>query len=154
MTPKFSSLLVDARISNQWRKGWKINWVVGKVRTYHGQEKPLLSSQLLRLFQPIICQPFNSQKRYVSNWMEWLDGSGETQNHMRDNTWPQWRGRPYVGLRRKEVWGFRKAWDFNQALLSKLAWWTLSEKNCLCVMLLRAKYKVRSNWLVEPSNSE
>ena len=43
--------------------------------------------------------------------------------------------------------GFRKFWDFNQALLSKLAWWILSEKDCLCVKVLRAKYKVRGNWL-------
>jgi len=42
--------------------------------------------------------------------------------------------------------GFRKFWDFNQALLSKLAWWILSGKDCLCVKVLRAKYKVRGNW--------
>ena len=35
--------------------------------------------------------------------------------------------------------GFRKSWVFNQALLSKLAWWILSGKNCLCVNILRAK---------------
>ena len=43
--------------------------------------------------------------------------------------------------------GFRKFWDFNQALLSKLAWWILSEKDFLCVKVLKAKYKVRGNWL-------
>ena len=43
--------------------------------------------------------------------------------------------------------GFRKFWDFYQALLSKLAWWILSEKDSLCVKVLRAKYKVRGNWL-------
>ena len=43
--------------------------------------------------------------------------------------------------------GFRKFWDFNQALLSKLAWWILSRKDCLCVKVLRAKYKVWGNWL-------
>ena len=51
--------------------------------------------------------------------------------------WPQKEG----GL------GFKRSWDFNQALLSKLAWWVLTEKNCLCVNVLRAKYKVRNNWL-------
>ena len=43
--------------------------------------------------------------------------------------------------------GFRKSWEFNQALLSKLAWWMLSGKSCLCVNVLRAKYKIRNNWL-------
>ena len=43
--------------------------------------------------------------------------------------------------------GFRNSWDFNQAMLSKLAWWILSGKNCLCVNVLKAKYKVRQNWL-------
>ena len=43
--------------------------------------------------------------------------------------------------------GFRKFWNFYQALLSKLAWWILSEKDSLCVKVLRAKYKVRGNWL-------
>ena len=43
--------------------------------------------------------------------------------------------------------GFRNFCDFNQAILSKLAWWILSGKNCLCVNVLKAKYKVRHNWL-------
>ncbi|KAK9992588.1 hypothetical protein SO802_027573 [Lithocarpus litseifolius] len=43
--------------------------------------------------------------------------------------------------------GFRKFWEFNQALLAKLAWWLLEGKDCLCISLLRAKYKVRNNWL-------
>ena len=32
-------------------------------------------------------------------------------------------------------------------MLSELAWWILSGKNCLCVNVLKAKYKVRQNWL-------
>ena len=44
--------------------------------------------------------------------------------------WPQKEG----GL------GFRKFRDFNQALLTKLAWCILSGKDCLCVKVLRAKY--------------
>ncbi|KAF3956171.1 hypothetical protein CMV_018682 [Castanea mollissima] len=43
--------------------------------------------------------------------------------------------------------GFRKFWEFNQALLAKLAWWLLVGKDCLCINLLRVKYKVRTNWL-------
>ena len=43
--------------------------------------------------------------------------------------------------------GFRKFWEFNQALLAKLAWWLLEGRDCLCINLLRAKYKVRNNWL-------
>ena len=43
--------------------------------------------------------------------------------------------------------GFRKFWEFNQALLAKLAWWLLEGRDCLCINLFRAKYKVRSNWL-------
>ena len=43
--------------------------------------------------------------------------------------------------------GFIKFWKFNQALLAKLAWWLLAGKDCLCINLIRAKYKVRNNWL-------
>ena len=43
--------------------------------------------------------------------------------------------------------GFRNLWDFNQALFSKFGWWILTGKDCLCVKVLRAKYKIRNNWL-------
>ena len=43
--------------------------------------------------------------------------------------------------------GFRNFWDFNRAILSKLAWWILPGKSCLCVNVLKAKCKVRHNWL-------
>ena len=49
--------------------------------------------------------------------------------------------------------GFRKFWDFNQALLSKLGWWILSRKDCLCIKVLTAKYKIRDNWLAHHSPS-
>ena len=51
--------------------------------------------------------------------------------------------------------GFRNLWVFNQALLSKLGWWILSGKDCLCIKVLRAKYKIRVNWLAHhsPSNA-
>ena len=49
--------------------------------------------------------------------------------------------------------GFRKFWDFNQAILSKLAWWVLSGKDCLCIEVLRAKYKVHHNWLNQAPHS-
>ena len=50
--------------------------------------------------------------------------------------------------------GFKNFWDFNQAILSKLAWWILPGKNCLCVNVLKAKYKVRHNWLNHCFNLE
>ena len=49
--------------------------------------------------------------------------------------------------------GFRKFWEFNQALLAKLAWWLLAGKDCLCINLLQAKYKVRNNWLNHKESS-
>ena len=49
--------------------------------------------------------------------------------------WPQKEG----GL------GFKNLWDFNQALLSKFGWWILTRKYCLCVNVLRVKYKIRNN---------
>ena len=43
--------------------------------------------------------------------------------------------------------GFRNFWDFNQALLSKFGWWIVLGEDCFCVQVLKAKYKVRNNWL-------
>jgi len=49
--------------------------------------------------------------------------------------------------------GFKKFWDFNQALLSKLAWWVLFGKDCLCIEVLIAKYKAHHNWLNQAAHS-
>ena len=49
--------------------------------------------------------------------------------------------------------GFRQLWDFNQVLLSKLAWCVLFGKDCLCIEVLRAKYKVYHNWLNQAHHS-
>ncbi|XP_023926387.2 uncharacterized protein LOC112037802 [Quercus suber] len=43
--------------------------------------------------------------------------------------------------------GFKKAKDANRALLAKLAWMVASKRDSLCMMILRAKYKVRHDWL-------
>ncbi|XP_030923475.1 uncharacterized protein LOC115950411 [Quercus lobata] len=42
--------------------------------------------------------------------------------------------------------GFRRAKDFNIALLAKLAWMIASNRDSLCMNLLRAKYKVKHTW--------
>lgn len=57
--------------------------------------------------------------------------------------WPQ----KYGGL------GFRSSLEFSQALLPKIAWWTPSKKDCPCINLLRAKYRVRGNWLAHQISS-
>ena len=50
--------------------------------------------------------------------------------------------------------GFRKSSDFNKALLAKLAWMIASNRDSLCMNLLRSKYKVRKNWIQsEPSKN-
>ncbi|KAL0007666.1 hypothetical protein SO802_009168 [Lithocarpus litseifolius] len=43
--------------------------------------------------------------------------------------------------------GFKKAKEFNSALLSKLAWMVASERKIICMDILRAKYKVNHDWL-------
>lgn len=35
----------------------------------------------------------------------------------------------------------------NNALLAKLAWMVASKRDSLCMSILRAKYKVRNDWL-------
>lgn len=57
--------------------------------------------------------------------------------------WPQKDG----GL------GFRMFWDFNQAFLSKLAWWILTSKECPCIKLLSKIQgeSLRGNWLCHSS---
>ena len=42
----------------------------------------------------------------------------------------------------------------NNALLAKLAWMIASKRDSLCMSILRAKYKVKDDWLRrEPSRS-
>jgi hypothetical protein len=43
--------------------------------------------------------------------------------------------------------GFRKNKNFNKALLAKLAWMVVSNRNSICMKLVRSKYKVRGDWL-------
>ena len=50
--------------------------------------------------------------------------------------------------------GFKKAKDTDRALLAKLAWMVASKRDSLCMMILRAKYKVRHDWLYkEPAKA-
>jgi hypothetical protein len=50
--------------------------------------------------------------------------------------------------------GFRSFESFNEAMIAKLAWWVLSGRDSFCVKILKAKYRVNSNWLhANPSNS-
>ena len=43
--------------------------------------------------------------------------------------------------------GFKKAKNINSALLAKLAWMIASKRDSLCMRILRAKYKVKDDWL-------
>ena len=43
--------------------------------------------------------------------------------------------------------GFRGAKQFNDALITKLAWFVFSLRDSPCMNALRSKYKVRANWL-------
>ena len=43
--------------------------------------------------------------------------------------------------------GFRKSRNFNKALLAKFAWMVASNRDSLCMRLVRCKYKVRKDWL-------
>uniref|UniRef100_A0A2N9FSP0 CCHC-type domain-containing protein n=1 Tax=Fagus sylvatica TaxID=28930 RepID=A0A2N9FSP0_FAGSY len=44
--------------------------------------------------------------------------------------------------------GFKPFQSFNEALIAKLAWWVLSNRDSFCVRVSRAKYKVGSKWLI------
>lgn len=43
--------------------------------------------------------------------------------------------------------GFKRAKDVNNALLAKLAWMIASKRDSLYISILRARYKVKHNWL-------
>lgn len=43
--------------------------------------------------------------------------------------------------------GFKKAKEFNSALLAKLGWMVASKRKSICMDILRAKYKVNHDWL-------
>ena len=43
--------------------------------------------------------------------------------------------------------GFKKSKSINSALLAKLAWMVASKRDSLCLRILRAKYKVKEDWL-------
>ena len=43
--------------------------------------------------------------------------------------------------------GFKKAKNINSVLLAKLAWMIASKRDSLCMRILRAKYKVKEDWL-------
>lgn len=43
--------------------------------------------------------------------------------------------------------GFRKRKEFKMALVSKMAWMVITNRNNSCMDLLRSKYKVRPDWL-------
>jgi hypothetical protein len=43
--------------------------------------------------------------------------------------------------------GFRSFQTANEALIAKLVWWVLSSRDCFCIKVLRAKYKVGPKWL-------
>ncbi|XP_030963845.1 uncharacterized protein LOC115985008 [Quercus lobata] len=43
--------------------------------------------------------------------------------------------------------GFKKTKDVNNVLLAKLAWLVASSRESLCMDILRAKYKVKHDWL-------
>ena len=43
--------------------------------------------------------------------------------------------------------GFRGAKQFNDALITKLAWFVFSLRDSPCMNALRSKYKVHANWL-------
>ena len=43
--------------------------------------------------------------------------------------------------------GFKKHKDINSALIAKLAWMIVSNRDSLCMQVLRAKYKIKQDWL-------
>ena len=43
--------------------------------------------------------------------------------------------------------GFRTFENFNKAMITKLAWWVLSDRDSFCVKVIKVKYKVGNNWL-------
>ena len=45
--------------------------------------------------------------------------------------------------------GFKRAKMINNALLAKLVWLVATKRDSLCILILRAKYKVRDDWLTK-----
>lgn len=79
----------------------------------------------------------------VSNWMKFWWKPKETEGSF--VAWKSWdklcKPKCEGGL------GFKKAKLVNLALLANLAWLVGSNRDCLCMKILRAEYKVRSDWI-------
>lgn len=93
------------------------------------------------------------QTKFVTNLTPSLGGfGGSPRNKRACSSWRAWDKLRFP--KRVGGLGFKKAKDINNALLAKLAWMIASKRDSLCVLILRAKYKVKHGWLrIDPPKS-
>ena len=119
--------------------GWKskcLSWMGATLIKTVAQASPIYGMSAFK-FPKGLCEDLNAIVRKF-----WWNPKKEDNRFYTPMTWSN-LCRPLSdgGL------GFRPFESFNEAMIAKLAWWVLSNRDNFCVKVLRAKYKVGSNWL-------
>ena len=97
--------------------------------------------------QSSTCPLLASPIEFATSWTHYLEGSGGNQVSKRVDLQLGKHGINSFCLRSVGGLGFKKAKNFNSALLAKLAQMITSKRDSLCMRILRSKYKVKEDWL-------
>ena len=128
--------------------------MVGSPKIYHGWEGQRTLIKSVAQSTPIYSMAAFKIPKSICDRMDslirrfWWSPKKESSHYLAPLSWAS-----LCKTKKDGGLGFRKFWDFNLAMLSKFAWWILVGKESQCVQLLKAKYKVRRNWLYSSSPS-
>lgn len=117
----------------------------GGVSAYHGQVGALSSNQLPKE-SPTTLSSFNVPNM-ICDKMDALTQKNWWKPNEKEGKFLAWKAWDKLCQPvRNGSLGFKKAKDFNNALLAKLTW-MMASRDSLCMQILRSKYKVKFDWL-------